>query len=416
MKYIYLDASAGISGDMMLGALLDLGANATEFREKMTSLKLPVDIVIKEVKRSSLRAKKVNIKVKHHHIHRKWEDIETLIQSSAFSIAVKKQSLAIFRRLFEAESQVHGQKFQETHLHEAGADDALIDIIGTCFLAEKLNIREFYSSPLNVGSGSVKTSHGVLPVPPPAVVELLQGIPIYSAHAQVELVTPTGAAIISTLAQQFTSLPELCYEKVGCGAGGRNFSDFPNILRVFYGESLNFTSNKSLFQIETNIDDANPQILADFIDQALAKGALDVFLTPVVMKKNRLASKLTVMTEANKLDTLIQSIFTNTTSIGVRYFPIERRVLDRNLIKVKVLGEEVTVKVSCLEGKEMTIAPEYSDCRRVAQKKHIPVKKVIELALHEYTQRTNSGTSINSSKAPKAALSRKQRSKGEGLG
>lgn len=416
MKFIYLDATAGISGDMMLGALLDLGANAADFRKKMASLQLPVQITIKEVKRASLRAKKVNIKVENHHIHRKWEDIETLIRSSTFSQAVKEQSLAIFRRLFEAESRVHGHKFHLTHLHEAGADDALIDIMGTCYLAEKLNIREFYSSPLNVGSGSVKTSHGVLPVPPPAVAELLQGIPVYSAHAQAELTTPTGAAIISTLALGFTAFPELCYEKIGCGAGGRDFPDFPNILRVFFGESSQYSRQQNIYQIETNIDDANPQILADFIDRALAQGALDVFLTPVVMKKNRLASKLTVLTEAKKLDELIRIIFTETTSIGVRYFPVERRVLERTLIRVKVLGEDIAVKVSTLAGNEVTIQPEYNDCRRAAKKKQIPVKKIIELALHEYNQSANKGTSPKSLKVSPAAPSAKQKSKGEGLG
>ncbi|TET72764.1 MAG: LarC family nickel insertion protein, partial [Candidatus Aminicenantes bacterium] len=250
MKYIYFDGSSGMSGDMILGALLDLGVSSSLFKNKMAELELPVEIQIKETKRSSLRGLKVDVKVKSKEISpRKWHDIETLIAKSPFSDSVKKNALAIFKRLFEAESHVHAKKFHQAHLHEAGADDAIIDIVGCCFLTEVLKIKEFYASPLNLGQGWVKTSHGILSVPPPAVAELLKNIPVYSAWVKEELVTPTGAAIVSTLVNKFIPLPEICYEKIGCGAGSRNFPDFPNILRIFYGNLNDFKADKKIYLI-----------------------------------------------------------------------------------------------------------------------------------------------------------------------
>lgn len=381
MKYIYFDASAGLSGDMILGALLDLGASPSLFKEKISELKLPVNIQIRETKRASLRGIKVDVQVKAKKTAaRKWSDIQALIKNSPFSVSAKKNSLAIFKKLFEAEARVHGHKFHEAHIHEVGADDAIVDIVGTCYLSEILTISEFYCSPLNVGQGWIKTSHGILPVPPPAVAELLKDIPIYSAHVKKELVTPTGAAIVSTLVKKFIPLPEICYEKIGCGAGSRNFRNFPNILRVFYGNREAFQEEKKVFKIEANIDDSNPQLLAAFFDKAFKLGALDVHLTPILMKKNRLASKLTVLTEIDKIDSLCRAIFTETSSIGVRYYPVERRVLERKIQKLNILGEEVAVKISLLNGKEVNRQPEFSDCQKLAKKKKLPLKEIMQLA------------------------------------
>lgn len=391
MKYVYLDASAGLSGDMVLAALLDLGVSPSFFKKEMADLKLGVDIQIKETKRVSLRGLKVDVQLKaKKSIERRWEDVETLIKKSHFSSSVKKNSLAIFKNLFQAEAAVHGHDFEEAHLHEAGADDAIVDIVGTCFLVEVLGISEIYSSPLNVGQGWVKTSHGTLPVPPPAVAELLKGIPVYSAWAKEELVTPTGAAIVSTLAKKFIPFPEICYEKIGCGAGARDFPNFPNMLRAFYGKSEEFQAEKKVYLVETTIDDSSPQILAAFFDKAFELGALDVFFTPVFMKKNRLATKLTVLAETDKMDSLIQAIFKETSSIGVRYFPVERRVLERKIKKVSILGEDVAIKVSCLEGKEVNVQPEFSDCLKLAKKKGLPLKEIIRLALDEFSKKQRS--------------------------
>lgn len=386
MKYAYFDASAGLSGDMILAALLDLGASRTLFRKKMTELRLPVDISIREAKRASLRGLKVDIKVRKgkESQPRRWRDVETLIQKSPFQDSVKANALAVFKTLFEAEAKVHGRAFAGVHLHEAGADDAITDVLGSCYLAEILDIGRVYCSPLNVGRGWVKTSHGVFPVPPPAVAEILKKAPVYSAWAEDELVTPTGAAIIATWTRQFVSFPEIRYEKIGYGAGRRDLENFPNILRVFYGEENDLQPEKTIYEIEANIDDASPQLLAHFMERALALGALDAFLTPVVMKKGRMATKLTLLADTAKMDGLIEAVFQETSSIGVRYFPVERRVLGRTFTQVKVLGEQIGMKIATMRGSEANAQPEFSDCVKAAEKKGLPVKVIHELALREY--------------------------------
>ncbi len=388
MKYIYFEAKAGLSGDMILGALLDLGISPARFKAKMAELRLPVRIEIKETERSHCRGLKVDIHIKKHESHpRKWKDVAAFINKSGFSSAVRDRGLAIFKNLFAAESKVHGCRFEDTHLHEAGADDALVDVLGCLWLAEELNIGEFFCSPLNVGEGWVKTSHGILPVPPPAVSELLKGIPVYSAHAREELVTPTGAAIVKTLVKKFIPFPELTYEKIGCGAGRRDLQGLPNILRAFYGEKALFCPDKQVFIIEATIDDSSPQILAAFMDRAFELGALDVYFTPVVMKKNRLATKLTLMAGLDKIDSLITAVFKETSSIGVRYFPVERRTLERTIKKIRLLGEPVGIKISTLGGDEVNVQPEFSDCLNLARKKGLPVKDVLRLALKEFSKK-----------------------------
>ncbi|MBD3414570.1 MAG: nickel pincer cofactor biosynthesis protein LarC [Candidatus Aminicenantes bacterium] len=384
MKYAYFDASSGVSGDMTLGALLDLGADTVLFQDQIASLNLPVEIKVKETQRASLRALKVDVSVNRtDHQSRKWADIEHIIQKSSFSDTVKQRASLIFKSLFQAEAKVHGRDFSSTHLHEAGADDAIVDILGTCLLAEQLNINEFYSSPLNLGSGFARSAHGTYPVPPPAVAELLKDIPVYSEHIQKELVTPTGAAIISSIVTDFNLFPELMYEKVGCGAGGRDFKRFPNILRIFYGETDAYSPKQRIYQIEVNIDDSNPQILAAFLDKALEKGALDVFMTPVVMKKNRMATKLTLLAEFNKIVPLTALVFEETSSIGLRYFPVRREILKRKRINVTVMNETISVKVAEFQGKPINFQPEFADCKKVADKKNLPLKKVMELAIKE---------------------------------
>lgn len=386
MKYLYFDASAGASGDMILGALLDLGFPRARFLKKMAELHLPVRIRTASVQRAGLRALKVDVKVMKgkESPPRHWRDIEALIRKSPFSDTVKANSLAIFETLFAAEARVHGEKFDTVHLHEAGADDALVDVIGSSYLAEALGVGRVFCSPLNLGSGWVKTSHGVLPVPPPAVAEILTDAPVYSAWVEEELVTPTGAAILSTWAEAFIPFPETSYSRIGCGAGTRDFGSLPNILRVFYGEEKEFRAEKKVYQIEANLDDSSPQLLSVFLEKALRLGALDAFLTPVTMKKGRLGTKLTLLTDAARMDELIEAVFRETSSIGVRCFPVERRVLRRDIRKVWVSGEAIGVKVAALSGREVNVQPEFDDCLRVAERKGLPVKKVIQLALMEY--------------------------------
>jgi uncharacterized protein (TIGR00299 family) protein len=384
MNDLYFDASAGASGDMILGALLDLGTSRTQFLEKMSRLRLPVDISIRTVKRAGLRGLKVDVRVKKESRPRRWTDIEAIIKKSVFSDGVKSRAQAVFKTLFEAEAKVHGERFRSVHLHEAGADDALIDVLGSAYLAETFQVGKVYCSPLNVGSGWVRTSHGLLPVPPPAVAEILKKVPVYSAWAEEELVTPTGAAILATWAESYVPFPEISYTRIGCGAGSRELDNLPNILRVFYGKGRQFQAQKNIFQIEANLDDANPQTLAHFGDKALRLGALDVFLTPVTMKKGRLGAKLTLLADAARMDALVEAVFRETSSIGVRYFPVSRRVLQRDVRTVRVLGEEVGIKTGTLRDDEVNVQPEFSDCLRVAEKKGLPVKVIHQMALGQY--------------------------------
>ncbi len=389
MKFIYFDASSGLSGDMILAALLDLGVSKAPFREKMASLNLPVKIDIKETKRAGLRGLKADVRVKRNKASqdRCWEDVKVLIAKSAFSSAVKEKAQAIFKNLFAAEARVHGTKFEAAHLHEAAADDAIIDVLGSCYLAEVLDISRVYCSPLNVGRGWVRGSHGLLPVPPPAVAEILKQAPVYSAWADEELVTPTGAAIVATWTEKYIPFPEMTYEKIGCGAGSRDFADFPNILRAFYGEEKEFRSSRTVYQVEANLDDASPQLLARFVERGLTLGALEVFLTPVVMKKGRLGTKLTLLADAAKIDGLVEAVFRETSSIGLRLFPVERRVLHRDTKRVRVLGEDIGIKIATLGGEEVNAQPEFSNCLAVAEKKKLPVKLITQMAIAEYSKK-----------------------------
>ena len=387
MKYVYFEAKSGLSGDMILGALLDLGISPGRFKAKMAKLGLPVRIRIGDTERSHFRGLKVDVGIRGTASPaRHWNDIAAIVRKADFAPAVKDRALAVFKTLFEAEAKVHGCPFEKTHLHEAGADDALIDVVGCAWLIEELKIGAVTASPLNVGEGWVKTSHGVLPVPPPAVAEILKGVPVYSAHAREELVTPTGAAIVKTLVSRFLPFPELVYDRIGYGAGGRDTPGLPNILRAFYGDEAGFAPEKQVHVIEATIDDSNPQVLAAFLETALELGAIDVYLTPIVMKKNRLATKLTLLAAADKMDALVAAVFRETSSIGVRYFPVGRRALERTVTKIRVLGEPVGIKVATSGGERVNVQPEFADCLALARKKKLPVKDVLRRALAEYSK------------------------------
>lgn len=388
MRYAYFDASSGLSGDMILAALLDLGHPHARFKGAMGSLGLPVSVRISEVQRAGLRGLKVDIILERAASRpRPLADVRSFIKRSRLSPAVKDKGLRVFESLFRAEAKVHGRSLEEVHLHESGADDALIDVLGSCYLLEELGISRVYCSPLNVGRGRIRTSHGVLPVPPPAVAELLKKKPVYSAEVEEELVTPTGAAIIATLAEAFLPLPEIIYDRIGCGAGGRDIPGFPNLLRVFCGEARAFEPARKVYVIESTIDDSNPQVLAHFLETALKLGALDASLSPVVMKKNRLGSKLTLLAGIDRIDDLIAAVFRETTSIGVRYFPVERRVLERKRVPVRVLGQEVGIKVSSFAGNEVNAHPEFADALAAAKRTRLPVKEILDRSAAAYRSR-----------------------------
>jgi uncharacterized protein (TIGR00299 family) protein len=385
MKYVYLDASSGISGDMTLGALLDLGVDPALFKDRMAGLRLPVEIAVRRVRRGGFAAVKVDVEIHgHEHIERNFGDVERIILKGRFTPTVKDRALLIFRRLFEAEAKVHGRTFKAAHLHEAGADDALVDVVGTAVLLDELGVGDIFCSPLNVGSGWVQTSHGKLAVPPPAVAELLKKAPVYAAWVESELVTPTGAAIIAALTKRFTKLPELVYEKIGRGAGAKEFPEIPNILRIYYGDAAAFDEAKSVFIVEATVDDASPQLLAHFLERAFEEGALDATLSPVVMKKNRLGTKLSLLAGADRMDALIEAVFRETTSIGVRFYPVGRRVLEREFQMVHVGGEKIGVKIAALGGRPVNVQPEYEDLLKASRKTGKPLKEIAHKAVCEF--------------------------------
>jgi uncharacterized protein (TIGR00299 family) protein len=381
IRALHFQPFAGLSGDMILAALLDLGVNQREFKEAMDELGLGVKIKISEVERANLRGRRVEVILpeKKEIKERKWSEIQSLIEATPFSLQVKERAERIFRLLFQAEARVHARRLQEIHLHEAGADDALVDIIGSCWLLEKLKVNKVTCAPVNLGSGWVKTEHGLLPVPPPAVSEILKKVPVYSFGPSVELTTPTGAAIIACLADSFVAFPEITVNRIGYGAGFQDFPDFPNLLRVFLGEEDN-TKASPLYEINTNIDDSTPQVLAYTCERLLRAGALDVFQTPVLMKKGRLATQLTVLVPADKMDKVIEILFKETTTIGLRYHPVARQVLERKIETVEVEGRKIPVKIAFYGNRVVQIQPEYDRLSELAEEKAIPLKEIQQKA------------------------------------
>ncbi|MBC7364154.1 MAG: nickel pincer cofactor biosynthesis protein LarC [Candidatus Aminicenantes bacterium] len=381
MKYVYFDCFSGASGDMILGALLSLGVNPEEFNQAISSLKLTVKIKVKKEQSGGLSGLRVQVETATGSPARNFREVKKVIEISRLPVRVKEKALLIFKRLFEAEARVHGQPFDRVHLHEAAADDALVDIVGCCWLLDRLKVSSVYFSPVNTGQGFVRTTHGFLPVPPPAVAELMTGFVIYHTEENTELLTPTGAAILTTLGQQWIDRPQLKYEKIGYGLGQRQLQSQPNVLRVFYGEEKEVNSLPPVMLVEANLDDSSPQILGHFLNHALELGALEAYITPVVMKKNRPGHKLTLLAEIDKIDRLIEEVFKETSTIGVRYFPVERQILRREIRQIKIKGCPIGVKVSYAGQRVINIQPEYEDCLQAARKLGQPVKRIMALAL-----------------------------------
>jgi hypothetical protein len=394
MRQAYLDGSSGISGDMFLGALLDAGFDAHRLLEELKKLSLGF-FKLKRTRalRGGIVGTRFEVVTSGDQPHRKLADIEAMITPASLSDGVKDKSLRIFRRLAEAEGKLHGKPAGEVHFHEVGAVDAVIDIVGACVGLEALEISELFSSPLNVGGGRVEAAHGSLPVPAPATAELLLGIPIYSSGVEEELVTPTGAAIVSTLAASFGPFPSFKIERIGYGAGAKDFHHHPNVARFFIGEKLEAVKAEAgppgeelVSLVEANVDDMSPQLFGYFADQALAAGALDVTCGAVQMKKNRPGLQITVLAAPEKADALAQLLFEQTTTIGVRIYDARRKVLEREHVEVDTPYGKVRMKVAKREGKVLNAAPEYEDCQKLASDNNIPLKEVMLAAQAAYRQ------------------------------
>jgi pyridinium-3,5-bisthiocarboxylic acid mononucleotide nickel chelatase len=395
MKILYFDCFSGISGDMILGALLDSGLTLEALQAGLSELSVQnFQISSRKVKKGSVSATFCEVVPGHEHAHRHLSQIEKIIEESALSEQVKSQSCRIFRRLAEAEAKVHGTSPEKIHFHEVGAIDSIVDIVGACLGFELLGIKYFYCSPLNVGSGTVQCAHGILPVPAPATAELLKGIPIYSNQITGELVTPTGAAIVSTLAEDFGGIPPLQIETSGFGAGSRDLPGSANVLRILIGDSPDkdrtgqqTAAKTRVLLLEANIDDMNPQIYGYLQERLFSLGALDVYFTPVQMKKNRPGILLSVSLPEHLLDSASDLLFKETTTIGLRYHETQRLVLDRQTESISTPWGQVQVKICKREGRIVNFSPEYEDCRQISIQSGIPFKWIQARVIQEFMSR-----------------------------
>jgi len=436
MRIAYLECFSGISGDMFLGALVDAGVPLELLKKTVAALGVDARLEVSRVQRSGISAVKLDVIAagqkelpreefwekqaleagyphhhehghshhehnehshehehphEHHHAHRGLKEIREIIGRADISGAAKERALRIFEVLGTAEARVHNTDVEHVHFHEVGAIDAIVDITCAAVGAEALAVDEIVCSPLNVGGGTVQCAHGTFPVPAPATLEILRHAPIYSGQVQKELVTPTGAAIVSVLAPRFSNFPRIKAEKIGYGAGSRDLKDFPNVLRLTIGETLEKHSSlipeESISILEANVDDMTPQLFGYVMERALQDGALDVFATSVQMKKNRPGMLLTVLCRPEDTPRLTRLLFAETTTLGVRMREEKRARLARRHLTVTTRWGEIRMKVANLNGSISNYAPEYEDCRRIAEQHRIPLKAVMQEAVRVYLER-----------------------------
>jgi hypothetical protein len=428
MRTLYLDCFAGASGDMLLGALLDCGLDFEFLRRELKKLGVEgYELSLRRVDRSGISAAKFDVHLhedghahdhdhthhdhphdhqhphdqpshthpqhehhaqhdhSHEHAQRSLSEIKRLIEASSFDTAIKQRAQTIFQRLGEAEAKIHNIPIERVHFHEVGAVDSIVDIVGACIGLQALGIERIISSPLHVGSGTFTCAHGTYPVPGPAAAELLRGVPSYSKDIVGELVTPTGAAIIATLASEFGPLPLMRAERIGYGAGTREYPKFPNVLRAVIGELETDATPTTVTVIEANIDDLSPQVFGHLMDTALAAGALDIFYTPVQMKKNRPGVLLTLLCAPEDRERMSALIFRETTTLGVRYRDERREVLSREHLEVQTIYGPIKIKVArAQDGRIFNSAPEFDDCRAAAEHYQVAVREVQTAALAAY--------------------------------
>lgn len=400
MRQAYLDCSSGISGDMFLAALIDAGAPVDRLFAEMKKLPLGFyELKRTRAVRGGLVGTRLEIRVPAEQPHRSLADIQNLLEKASLPEKAAGQALKVFNRLAEVEGRLHNIPPGEVHFHEVGAVDAIIDIVGTCLGLELLEVSDLVCSPLNVGSGRVEAAHGTLPVPAPATAELLKDIPVYATGVEGELVTPTGAALVSTLASGFGPLPPMKVGWIGYGAGEKDFLDHPNLARLFIGERVEAVEGRPgapgdeiVSVIEANVDDMSPQLYGYFLEQALAAGALDVTCSSTQMKKNRPGLTISILCEPDRGDALSQLLFEQTTTIGVRIHEARRKVLERELVTVETPYGPVKVKVARREGKVVNAAPEFDDCHRLATEKSVPLKQVMAAAEAAYLRESEKAT------------------------
>jgi uncharacterized protein (TIGR00299 family) protein len=384
MRIAYFDCFSGASGDMILGSLVDAGLSAQRLRQELKKLRIPtVHLKAAKVLKAGLAATQVIVEGKNENkTHRNLKEILRIIERGAIETDVKEKSREIFERIASVEGKIHRMPMEEIHFHELGGLDSIVDIVGSIWGIRQLGIEKIYVSKVNVGGGFVKCEHGILPVPAPATLSLMEGKPIYSSGVERELFTPTGAAILTTLGSEFGSMPLINVERIGYGAGRDNLPH-PNLLRLMIGTSGPTAGKERVVVIETNIDDMNPQFYDYVIEKLLAMEVLDVFITPVLMKKNRPGHLLTVICPSEKLASVITFLIRETTTLGLRWHEEERAKTDREILPLQTKYGKIRFKLARWEGKIINLSPEYEDCKRLALEKKVPLKEIFEEARKE---------------------------------
>jgi hypothetical protein len=378
----YLDCVGGLAGDMLLGALLDAGADLERLRSVPDRLGLRgVAIEVERVERQGIGALHVDVAAADEHAQRSWRTIRELLERSKLEETIRVRSLAVFARLAEAEGKIHGTPAEDVHFHELGAVDTLVDVCGAVTLFAELGVERLVCSPLPVARGLVRAAHGILPLPAPATLELLRGAPLVGVDTDVELVTPTGAALASTLVDAWGPLPPLVLESVGYGAGTRDAPDRPNVVRVLLGSEERAGTAAEVVLLETNLDDLNPELVPDAVERCFAAGALDVWTAPVQMKKGRPGLLLSALARPTDEQAVAAAILEETSALGLRVARMRRYELEREEREVQVAGSTVRVKLGRLDGRIVNVAPEHDDCAALARRLGRPVKSVWAAAL-----------------------------------
>ncbi len=388
MRIAYVDCPSGVSGDMLLGALIGAGIEPEELKKPLLTLGIKFDLEVKSVFKKGIRAIKVDVLSEEEgHVHRKLDDIKRMITGSDLPEEVKRKAISIFELIAKAEAEVHGLSMKEIHFHEVGAVDSIVDVVGTVLGFYILGIDKVISSPINVGRGYVATAHGPLPVPAPATSILLEGIPVYSDGTKGELATPTGVAVLKVLSECFSDMPLIRLEKVSFGAGSMDLP-IPNVLRLFIGELNDWMGEiDEVILLESDIDDSSPEILGSAAEELLGRGALDVSLIPIYMKKNRPGIRLSVLAKEEKLWEILKSVFSLTTTLGVRFQRVRRYKLSRETLEIDVGIGKVRVKLGRIGNRLLNLAPEFEDCKKLSEERGIPLKFVYKLVWEKLGER-----------------------------
>ena len=389
MRIGYFDCFSGISGDMTLGALVDAGVEARAIQSAIASLGLPGELSFETVRKGGFRATYAKVVTPEEHVSRHWHHIEAIIDKGALTASQKELAKRIFMTLGEAEATVHGVDLSRIHFHEVGALDSIIDIIGSAVGLDLLGVDRFEASPVPPGKGWIKAAHGRMALPAPATAEILKGVPLAESHVQMEMTTPTGAAILATVCERFGPLPAITVEQIGLGAGTRDIPEQANVLRLFVGTTDTPYSGDRVYVLETNLDDLPGEVVGYTTTKLMESGALDAFVTPIYMKKNRPGVMISVICDENKVPAMEEILFRETSTLGVRRHPVSRHKLKRKAVEIETKFGPMKGKLGWLDGRPPSFSPEFDECSRIALARGVPLREVYDAAHAAYAELAN---------------------------